>query len=260
MTFSPDWLALREPADHASRNPELLARAASVAGPNAVVADLGSGTGSTARAFDDPVCADWTWRFVDGDRGLLEIAKTRHPTSQQREIDLKDIETLGLDDVNLVTASALLDLMSRDWVCQLAVKLGAVAVPFYAAINYNGIMHWSRPHEQDTAVTAAFNTHQRRDKGIGPALGPDSVSETVRVFEENGFDVHIGNSPWTLGPDQTALHRATLTGIAEAAGEIGNAAAADWAEARRSSADRSTGYIGHVDILAMPRASGLAGE
>ena len=45
MGFSADWLALREPADHAARDGDLLAAAAQVAG--AVIVDLGCGTGST---------------------------------------------------------------------------------------------------------------------------------------------------------------------------------------------------------------------
>jgi hypothetical protein len=256
MSFSADWLALREPVDHASRDAGLLARAIALAGPNALVADLGCGTGSTARACGGPDCADWQWRFLDGDAGLLENAKAHHPTSEQVVIDLKDIVGLPLDGVNLVTASALLDLMPRNWVDQLALRLRDAAVPFYAALNYNGIMHWSPALQNDGTVTAAFNTHQCGDKGIGPALGPGSAAETARIFEECGFDVFLGDSPWKLGPDQAMLHRATLQGIADAAEEITAIGVKDWRVARIAQVARATGYIGHTDILAVPRASG----
>ena len=80
MGFSPDWLALREPVDHASRDAGLLAQAAACAGQGAIVVDLGSGTGSTARAFTG---VTWQWRFVDGDATLLDIAQARHPGTEQ---------------------------------------------------------------------------------------------------------------------------------------------------------------------------------
>ena len=80
MGFSANWLALREPVDHVSRDAGLLARAVTYAGPGNVVVDLGSGAGSTARAFGD---ADCTWRFVDSDAKLLEIAQARHPGAEQ---------------------------------------------------------------------------------------------------------------------------------------------------------------------------------
>ena len=253
MSFSADWLALREPVDHASRDADLLARAATLAGPGARVADLGCGTGSTARAFAK---TDWHWRFMDGDAGLLDKAGALHPGSEQVIIDLKDIAGLPLDGIDLVTASALLDLMPLDWVERLAQRLRDEAIPFYAALNYNGIMHWSPALPTDGPITAAFNTHQCTDKGIGPALGPVSASETARIFKENGFDVFTGDSPWKLETDQAMLHRATLRGIADAAEEIGAVAAADWRAARLAQVVQTTGYIGHTDILAIPHASG----
>lgn len=253
MSFSADWLALREPVDHASRDAELLARAKALAGPSARVADLGCGTGSTARAFG---IADWHWRFMDGDAELLGKACMLHPGSEQVVIDLKDIAALPLDGVDLVTASALLDLMPLEWVKCMAKRLREEAIPFYAALNYNGIMHWSPALPADGPVTAAFNTHQCTDKGIGPALGPMSAADTARIFEDNGFDVFMGDSPWKLGPDQAMLHDATLQGIADAAEEIGAIATADWRAARLAQVAETTGYIGHTDILAIPRASG----
>lgn len=44
--FQPDWLSLREPADHRARATGLLRRAASLVAPGTRVVDLGSGTGS----------------------------------------------------------------------------------------------------------------------------------------------------------------------------------------------------------------------
>lgn len=255
MAFSPDWLALREPVDHAARDAAVLAKAAACAEPGATVVDLGSGTGSTARAFDQAFDrADLRWRFVDGDRGLLDIAAERHPGSVQVMADVGEIDQLDVEGAGLVTASALLDLMPESWVERLAARLAAVSVPFYAAMNYNGVMRWTPERAEDAAVTAAFNAHQGGDKGLGPAMGPVSGARTAEIFARHGYDVTVGQSPWRLGPNHADLHAALLMGIADAASEVGCQKADAWGAARRAGAVQSTCTIGHTDVLAVPRA------
>lgn len=253
MVFSAEWLAMREPLDHVSRDAGLLANVVSYAGANAVVVDLGSGTGSTARAFNDPVCATWTWHFIDGNQDLLNISKTRHPRSVQSVMDLKDIDKLPLDHVDLVTASALLDLMPHAWVAKLARRLQKASIAFYSAINYNGNMRWTPPHHDDQSITDAFNRHQRTDKGVGPALGPASGTVAANIFAEHGFDVSLADSPWELSPDRADLHLSLINGIGDAAAECGHSLAIDWIKARSAMAAKSIGYIGHTDLLAVPQ-------
>jgi hypothetical protein len=249
MTFSPEWLDLREQVDHASRDAGLLARAMAVAGPDGLVVDLGSGTGSTARAFGAA-----HWRFVDGDAGLLEIAKARYAGCETCLADLGDVAALPFGGAGLVTASALLDLMPRAWVETLAARLVAENLPFYAALSYNGRMSWVPEHAEDAAVTAAFNAHQCGDKGLGAALGGQSGLETAQIFADAGFDVVTADSPWRLGADDSVLQGQLLDGIAMAAHEAGYARAFDWLRDRKAA--MGTGYIGHTDVLAIQRKAG----
>lgn len=212
--------------------------------------DLGSGTGSTARAFGDVAGA---WRFVDGDAALLDMAQARHPGAECIVMNLRDVEGLPMDDVTLVTASALLDLMPVGWMQRLARLLATAAVPFYAALNYDGVMEWSPESARDAGITAAFNVHQQTDKGIGPAMGPQSGAMAAQVLAEHGFDVITAPSPWRLGPDHAELHRQLIAGIAEAAGQTGTAQAWDWAKERWAAITQSHAVIGHTDLLAIPR-------
>ena len=255
MSFSPDWLALREPADLAARDRDLLARAIAVAGEDAVVLDLGSGTGSTARAFQGGACSGWTWRFVDGDPDLLDIAHSRHPQSECVVMNLRDIDDLPLAGVSLVTASALLDLMPQTWMTHLAQRLGQAGIPFYAALNYDGVMQWSPAGAEDDAITASFNRHQQTDKGIGPAMGARSGALAQHILLQNGFDVTLSQSPWQLGADQAELHRQLIAGIGDAARETGNTDAAHWAQARIADVAHAKAMIGHTDLLAVPHGS-----
>lgn len=250
--FSSSWLDLREPADHAARDASLLSRAAQCATDGAVIVDLGSGTGSTARAFNGKM-TNGDWRFVDSDHRLLALAGQRHPGSEQLCADLKEIDTLNFDGAGLVTASALLDLMPARWIETLAKRLKAARVPLYAALNYNGAMEWSPALADDSSITASFNAHQLTDKGIGPAAGPNAADVTAHIFRSHGFTVSMADSPWILGAGHAALIEELLVGISKAATETGHAGADDWLQQRRGLLSASTVQIGHTDILAVPR-------
>ncbi|MEM9241293.1 MAG: class I SAM-dependent methyltransferase [Pseudomonadota bacterium] len=250
MGFSSDWLALREPADGAARDAALLARAVEAAGPEPVILDLGCGTGSTTRAMADQLPKATQWRLLDGDKTLLNRA--RHALGAGPDFilqDLSDVGALPLDDVTLVTASALLDLVSEDWVKSLAERLD---VPFYAALSYDGAMEWAPQSPNDRDVEAFFNQHQRSDKGLGRALGPDAGPKAAAIFEAAGFDVTVAQSPWELGPDMAALQSLLNDGIAAAAAEAGLPDAPKWADIRRKTADQGRTRVGHIDLLALP--------
>lgn len=250
MGFSADWLALREPADGAARDAALLARAAEVAGPAPVILDLGCGTGSTTRAMADLLPKGTRWRLLDGDAALLERARSELDADAEFvEQDLSDVAALPLKGVTLVTASALLDLVSEAWVRALADRL---TVPFYAALSYDGAMAWAPESPTDKDIEDFFNRHQRSDKGLGRALGPDAGPKAAEIFETAGFEVHLAQSPWDLGPDMAPLQTLLNDGIATAAEEAGLTNAPKWADARRKTADQGRTRVGHVDLLALP--------
>ncbi|SEK39755.1 Methyltransferase domain-containing protein [Roseovarius nanhaiticus] len=218
MGFSADWLALREPADHAARDAGLLRQAAVAAGPAPVILDLGCGTGSTVRALAPHLPRSTLWRLVDNDPDLLDraakAARDGGARAETHACNLADLDSLPLEGVTLVTASALLDLMPEAWLRAFAARLG---VPFYAALSYDGRMEWQPEEARDAPVTEAFNRHQRGDKGIGPALGPDAAPTAAAVFAEAGFDVIRARSDWQLGPEQAPLQAELVRGIAAAA-------------------------------------------
>lgn len=252
MGFSAEWLALRDPADQAARDAALARRAAQAAGPAPLIVDLGAGTGATWRALSPLLPPGARWRFVDNDPALLAIAAAAAGEGAETVIaDLAHLDTLPLAGATLVTASALLDLVSADWVAELVARLG---VPFYAALSYDGRMDWTPSDPRDGAITAAFNRHQTGDKGLGPALGPKAAAHAARLFEAAGFTVTLADSPWQLGPEMAMLQRDLCEGIATAAAETGLGDAADWGRARRETAALSHCLIGHLDLLALPPA------
>lgn len=250
MGFSPDWLALREPSDRAARDSALMHAAVAAAGPKPIVLDLGCGTGSTVRALAPHLPQQTQWRLVDNDPELLARASAGIASSSSTYcVDIRDLEQLPLDGVTLVTASALLDLVSREWLLELA---SLVRVPLYVALSYDGSMQWTPADPHDGVVTEAFNRHQRGDKGIGRALGPDAVEVARGILDDAGFEVSVAPSPWKLGPEDAALQKALVEGIAHAAAEAGEVSALSWGATRMASAVNSSCTIGHSDIVAIP--------
>ena len=273
--FSPEWLALREPVDHRARERRLAARLAGYfAGrPRITVVDLGCGTGSNLRGSFAllPVTQDWT--LVDYDPRLLAAARQRlstwgdtsepqgdalaiakggkQMTVRFRQADLNaGLETALGDTPDLVTASALFDLCSAEFIAGFAGAVARRRAAFYTVLSYNGVQSWTPAHASDAAMTAAFHAHQRSDKGFGASLGPGAPEALARAFQANGYEVGEGDSPWVLGASEQRLISELADGFAGAAGETGTVPVDEirvWRSIQRSSA-----AVGHTDTLALP--------
>lgn len=252
MGFAPQWLALREAADRAARDDALLAAAARLAGAAPVVVDLGAGTGATVRALTGHLPDTARWHLVDNDAALLALAVANHPNAQACQLDLNRLADLPLDDTTLVSASALLDLVSERWLRALIDILVRHQLPFYAALSYDGVMQWQPELADDADITAAFNRDQCTDKGFGPALGAASGIMAKTLFEQAGYHVMLAQTPWVLTHRHAQLQADLLDGIAGAAARAGHGAAHVWNAARQALVSQGTCTIGHVDILAVP--------
>lgn len=250
MSFAIEWLDLRENADNAARDKDLRDRVLAflTSRPNPLVVDLGAGTGSTMRALAG---ANAKWRLIDNDPKLLGEAARRGKV-ETVEMDLTRIEAIPFDGAALVTASALFDLVSADWIDALADRLTDARIGLYAALSYDGTLEWVPTDRDDDAARTAFNIDQRTIKGFGPALGSDGVTHLAEAMRIRGYEVTVAQSPWRLGGRDHALQRSLLQGIAEAAGRSGMENADDWLARRIEAVERTRCMVGHVDVLAVP--------
>ena len=153
----------------------------------------------------------------------------------------------------MVTASALLDLVSGAWLEGLADACRAAGASVLFALTYDGRIDCVPSLPDDARVRELVNRHQRTDKGFGPALGPMAAGHAETAFSRRGYQVHVSASDWVIGPDEPALQYALIDGWADAAAALAPAEAARltaWKRARHAAVDegRSTLTVGHQDL------------
>jgi hypothetical protein len=267
MSFSEDWLKLREPYDKRARNAAVLEAVAAWATERTSVAavDLACGLGSTLRAVAARLPLRQSWRLVDNDLSLLaraaDLSRPPDLTVTPMPVDLsRDLEMALDGPVELVTTSALLDLVSDAWLDRLVTEAAARRLPVYAALSYDGLATLDPVDDLDSTVIDGVNQHQRNDKGFGPSLGPEAAASAPSRFEAVGYAVTQGASDWVFAPKDAEIQTEVLTGWAVAARETGVAPISDiigWLARRRDhiAAGRSSMRVGHVDFFACPTAT-----
>ncbi len=264
------------------------------------VIDLACGTGSNLRWLAPLIGGSQQWLVVDHDAALLQHwpealrgrQSERHPEKialsqgpaphgmgdfQGPTLRLKaegfqaDVVRQRLDlaqsmaelpwrAATLVTASALLDLVSAAWLQQLVAATTDARVALLMALSVDGRHAWTPSDPDDDAVAALFAAHQRRNKGFGgAALGAAAAPVLVEALRAAGYRVHCVRSDWRLDGRRDAaaltMQQALIDGMSSAAREQAPAASArvsSWQQRRQALAARSVLQVGHLDVLALP--------
>jgi hypothetical protein len=263
--------------------------------PALTVLDLACGSGSNVRALAPQLGGAQRWRLLDHDPALLSAVPKALADWAQRHgypheireqgphgpgciqvigsdfsvevtlecLDLaRDLPRLDLAQTQLVTGSALLDLVSATWLEALVQQAFKARAAMLFALNVDGHTTWTPPDPQDSAIHDLFGSHQSRDKGFGPALGAQAVSLALRLMGQAGDRVTQAPSDWVIDASHTppdpafdnpAMVAAMIDGMATAALEQAhgsNQTIAFW-QARRLAVIPSTRLqVGHVDLFA----------
>ena len=267
------WLALREAADTPARSVELT-RAVVDRLPRTRplrILDLGTGTGSNVRYLASRLPSPQEWLVVDEDAELLQESQrgSAAPAGgaeapplriETRQMNLGELDPAIFSGRDLVTASALLDLVSETWLTSLATYCRANGSAALFALSYNGHSHCSPVEPEDAAIRELMNRHQRQnDKGFGRAAGPDAVDAAERAFVAVGYEVQRAASDWNVPPESREMQRQLIEGWAGAAREIAPGESpmiADWLTRRLAHVDagRSRIVVGHEDLAAWPKS------
>src|SRR5215470_8854136 len=252
--FSADWLELREPVDAASRSMRLT-RAVAEALPRyraIEILDLGAGTGANVRFLAGKLPLPQRWLLVDRDARLLDLAPKAWPSQR---LDLQDavLDPSLFAGRALVTASALLDLVSDAWLRALTARCREAGAAVLFALTYDGRTDYAPAEPEDDLIRDLVNQHQRTDKGLGPAAGPTATSRAGELFAAAGYHVEREASDWVLGAESASLQRQLIEGWAQAAAAVApdqSAAIDDWRARRIAYVDagRSQLIVGHKDL------------
>jgi hypothetical protein len=189
----------------------------------------------------------------DRDPDLLKLAAAAPPDSASATVEtrLSDVTRLtrrDLEGASLITASALLDLLTED---ELTAMLRACSGrPMLLTLTVAGRVTLSPADPLDARIGAAFNAHQRR----GGLLGPAAVTAAVR---ELGGEVAVRPSPWRLDAAHAELAAEWLDGWVSAACEQAPELAAAAGPYRdRRLAQAASGELAvtvdHADLLVLP--------
>jgi SAM-dependent methyltransferase len=249
--FSESWLGLREPADAAARAADLVGL---LPEPVRVIRDLGCGTGSLGRWLAPLLPGPQHWVMADRDPVLLDHARANMPfpgvTVETVVTDVTELTAADLAGTDLVTCSALLDLLTEEEVGDLAAACAESRTPALFTLSVAGEVTFDPAEPEDGLVEAAFNEHQRRVTGGRRQLGPDAPAVSAAAFEKAGATVVTRQSPWRLGPEQARLTAEWLRGWVGAAAEQRPDLRLDDYLARRTKESPQV-VVGHVDLLAI---------
>jgi hypothetical protein len=292
--FSAAWLALREPADRAARSANLtneVAHRLKQARPEISereplrILDLATGTGANPRYLSELLPPHQDWTLVDGDSQLLAAFRTRTAawatragwatvqsrsgmtvSSEAMEIrfqplraDLSTFPLAGFSErPTLVTASALLDLVSEKWAGEFVESCRAAEACVLFALTYDGRMGITPEHEDDGLIRELVNRHQLGDKGFGEALGPGATDAVASMLDRAGYLVLRARSDWQLGANDRRLQDELIAGWVRAACEAAPSEMLRfraWERHRRNAAGdgQLEIMVGHEDLAAWPR-------
>jgi hypothetical protein len=271
------WLALREAADAAARSLALVQelRATLPArrdGASLRVHDLASGTGSMARWLAPLLPGPQHWLLHDLDGDLLAVASADPPgpssdgaavTFELRRTDIMRLAAEDLFGADLVTASALLDMMTARELADLVGACAALRAPVLICLSVVGQVELSPADPFDRRIACAFDAHQRRSRARGALLGPDAATFAADAFKASGFQVRLEPTPWRLGPADAQLvaewFDSWLGAALEHESDLVKDAVPYGAQRRTQGRAGSLAVsVGHVDLLALP--SGQSGQ
>jgi hypothetical protein len=267
IRVSSNWLGLREAADAAARARELVRqlRARLPAG-SWLIHDLACGSGAMGRWLAPLLPGSQRWVLHDRDADLLALAAVEVPGSAadghgvEVETRVSDVTQLAPTDfagATLVTASALLDLLTWDELAALTRACAGAGCPVLFTLSVTGRVRLVPADPLDARVASAFDAHQRRRTPRGQLLGPDAVAAAREGFRRLGAEVVVKPSAWRLGATDSDLAVEWLTGWVDAACAQEPALIRDADRYRRrrlgeAAAGALAVTVGHADLLVLP--------
>ena len=269
--FSSEWLALREQEDLLARNSTILECVIEhLKGEKRLnILDIGCGTGATMRALLPKFEQPQHWTLLDVDQELLARAQCLNEplvSDPNYTLETKNVNlTAGFEFLNseysLVTATALLDLVSEAWIKEFAKALKHNNLSFYCSITPNNRIETDPKDNLDEKVISTFNTHRYSDKGFGMSLGGNAADFTIAQLQSLGYNVRSSSERWGNRHQNKSFRKIFNTKLVEGISQaVNNTKLLDVSELKqwtdsRLSAIQNEGceiWFEVIDFLAIP--------
>jgi hypothetical protein len=268
LEVSSDWLALREAEDARARS-RTLAQAVLPLLPSGPVTvhDLGSGTGSMMRWLAPLLPGPQTWVLHDWNASLTQGAFDGAPprdrdggpvSIRSRVGELERLDGAHLENASLVTASALLDVLTAQEAHAIVDACVQAGAPVLLSLSVTGEVELRPGDVRDKLVERAFNDHQRREVHGRRLLGRYAAPIVLGLFGRAGWNTRKALTSWRLDDGEPRLLDEWFEGWVDAAEEQSpelRETGAGYRELRRSQLERGelSAVVYHLDLLAWPR-------
>ncbi len=204
--FNNHWLKLRETIDKKSRNLKVIKLINNKFSKKDCISiiDLGTGAGSNYNYLKPKLKFNQDWVFTDISSSSLNYFKKNLKTSKKiyktkfKIFDvIGELEKITFSNYNIVTGSAFLDILPRNWFYKFH-KFNIKTEIILFALNYNGSFKFYPKHKNDQEIINLFNIDQKTDKGIGSkAIGPDCSKLINNIFNKT-HHTYLMNSKWDV--------------------------------------------------------------
>ncbi|WP_158861823.1 SAM-dependent methyltransferase [Leifsonia sp. AG29] len=266
VEVSPDWLALREAEDGRARSLALVEALRPALPPGPLdVHDLGSGTGSMMRWLAPLLPGPQRWVLHDWNAELARLATQDTPRDAQgRPVtvdlhvgELQDLRAADLAGASLVTASALLDVITAEEAHAIVDACLTTRTPALCALTVTGDVELHPWDARDVGYARAFNAHQRREADGRRLLGPFGAPIVQGLFARAGWHVRKALTTWRLDDREPTLLADWFDGWADAAEEQEPGFREEARSYRRLREEQQlrgelSAVVYHLDVLAWP--------
>ena len=231
-----------------------------------VIHDLGCGTGAMGRWLAPLLPGPQHWVVHDRDAELLAVAAAELPgpaadgaavTVEAKQSDITRLQPDDLAGATLITASALLDLLTGDELAGLVAVCAGAGCPVLLTLSVVGRVELIPADPLDARVAAAFDAHQRRATSAAACSARTPSRSPSRGSAGWAPRSSSGPARGDSAPAEAELAAEWFTGWVGAACEQQTELAAETgAYARRRLAEAAAGRLAvtvdHADLLVLP--------
>lgn len=188
------------------------------------IVDLGSGTGSNCLYFFEKFPSQQKWIFIEKEehasqyafKRLTQVATEKGYSisekgnqltlqKEERKIEIEYltasfldlVELVDLDNVDLVMASAVFDLISFPQFISFGSVLLEKKLPLLTTLNY-AEMNFDTEEPTDVFFIEKYESYMNRPQSFGKAMGKKCPRILVDFFQKQNAEVVFGSSIWKL--------------------------------------------------------------